>query len=93
MNTSASGPVLAMRWAAAVGIIDRVTRLEPPHHTVHGHLGGARDHEPVFGAALVPLIAEAAPRLHIDALHLVDGRFVKNRVGAPGSLTVLAAHG
>lgn len=47
---------------------------------------GAANHEPVFGASRVGLVADAAPGGYQDRLHLVVGSVDQDREAAPGPL-------
>ncbi len=51
---------------------------------LHGHLGGAVDHDPVLGAVEVLLQGEPAARLDHDALHLESLAPCRSAVPAPG---------
>jgi hypothetical protein len=57
-----------------------------------GHLGRAADHDPVFGAVVVHLQAQAGPGLDHDALDLVARAAVDAVVPAPGAVHLAVQH-
>src|SRR5659263_255317 len=73
----------------AQGDVDRSTREETDDLLAARHRRLPVDHLPMLRPPLMPLEAQAAPRLHDELLHLVPGILVQDQVISPGAIAPL----
>lgn len=78
--------------AQTPGDVDCLASGKNVHIALEGHFGRAGGDEPVFGATSVSLVAEAPPRAHLDALHLVSWGILQDFVVPPRSIVPFAGH-